>query len=156
LTRLTPIEGALAAFVDGRMAAHVHMKPMTMWLNGAPLAMGGIADVATAPEHRRQGLAGGLMRRVLARMRDEGMPLSMLYPSFFALYPRFGYALASMHRRLDGAAAALDLLRTAEPGRVERVDVERWQELAAVYDAALPGANGAIDRDELWWRLRRF
>jgi predicted acetyltransferase len=154
---VTPLDGTLAAFVDGRMAAHACVYPLKMWLNGAPVPAGGVADVAVWPEQRRGGLARALLERLLERMRDRGQSLSMLYPTFYPLYQRFGYALAAFERRVTGPATAFAPRRApASEGQVRRVGDDDWRLLAAIYDRWILDANGAVGRDESWWRWRRL
>lgn len=149
----------LAAFVRGRMVAHLAILRFGMTLNGRLLPMAGVADVSAWPEDRRAGHTGRLLRAALARMRDDGMPLSMLYPTFSALYRRFGWALASEGRAYSFRPAELQFLpgaSTADGGRLERLPVESGLETAAtVYDRLLPAANGAIARGEAEWAGRR-
>lgn len=153
--RLLRLEDTLAAFVDGRMVAHLNVIDMRMWLNGAGLHIGGVSDVAAWPEVRRQGYTGEMLRRMLVTMRERGQSVSTLYPSFFALYRRFGYAIAEQKLRVTGPAAAFRRHREAvDSGSIRRIDVESWQRCASIYDRTLPTANGLVSRDEQVWRDR--
>lgn len=153
LRSLKKREGTLAAIVDGQLVAQLHVRPLRLWIDGASVAAGGVSDVAAWPEYRRQGYTAELLRRSLARMRDEGMPLSMLYPSFYPLYQRFGWGLAGAYRRIRGRTADLQLRRVPrEGGRVLRVPTDDPEPFAKLHQAWLSRANGAIERDPIWWR----
>jgi predicted acetyltransferase len=54
--------------------------PLEVFVDGKPLPMGGITDVATHAAYRRRGYVGELMRATLDGMRERGVHLSMLYP----------------------------------------------------------------------------
>ena len=56
--------------------------PLEVFVDGEPVPMGGIADVATHAAYRRRGYAGDLMRTALAGMRERRVHLSMLHPSY--------------------------------------------------------------------------
>lgn len=146
----------LAAFVNGRMTAHLVILRWDMAINGGRVAMGGIADVASWPEDRRQGHAAALLRAALERMRDERIGVSMLNPTFYALYQRYGWALAAERRRYRFRPADLRLLpRPPDGGSLERVAAFDQQTLASVYDQLLPEANSALVRDDPTWAGRR-
>lgn len=151
-------EWTLAAFADGRMTAHLVTFPWRMALNGGTAPLGAIADVAARPEDRRRGYTGALLRACLARMRDQGLALSMLYPTFYALYRRFGWAQAAAVRDYTFRPADLRFLGAAAvSGRVERLPpADSRLPLMAVYERTLPHANGAVPRAADHWDARTF
>lgn len=151
-------EWTLAAFEHGRMVAHLLAAPWSVMINGAALSMGAIADVAVWPEDRRAGHAAALLRACLGRMRDQGPALSMLYPTFYTLYQRFGWAQAAEARIYTFRPSELHLLNAgaAPSGRAERRGDDALPDMMAVYDAALHDANCALVRDAEHWRLRRL
>ncbi len=152
------VDWMLAAFEDGRMVAHLVVFPWRMAINGGSVPVGAIADVAAWPEDRRAGHTGGLLRACLGRMRDQGLALSMLYPTFQALYRRFGWAAASETRAYSFRASDIRFLPTLPPpsGRVERPREHDRGALAPIYDTILPVANGALVRDSIHWDARTF
>ena len=128
-------EETLATFVDGRMAAHLVAFGWQMAINGGLVPCGAIADVAVWPEDRRGGLAGGLLRACLASMRERGLALSMLHPTFQAMYEGYGWTAASEKRTYTFRPTDLHfrpMARTA--GRLERLAPESWQELVPIHE----------------------
>ncbi len=79
------------AFVDGKMAAKVDTHPFEQVIRGVVKPMGGVAGVASYPEFRRRGLVGQLMHTFFAKMREDGLPISALYPFSERFYERYGY-----------------------------------------------------------------
>lgn len=149
-------EWTLAGFVAGRMVTHLVSYPWQMAINGALVPAGGIADVACWPEDRRSGYAGQMLRASAGFMRDQGMALGMLNPTFYGLYQRFGWVQAAETRNATFKPGALGF-RPGVPaavGSAERVESEHGAVLAPIYDAWLQGANGALHRDAELWRLR--
>src|SRR5688500_17951070 len=72
--------------------------PMRQNVRGQLLPMAGIAGVATHPLARRQGHVRTLLTDLLGEMRDEGHPVSVLYPFRPSFYARFGYATLPKRR----------------------------------------------------------
>jgi predicted acetyltransferase len=150
--RYLRLEETLATFVEGRMAAHLVAYGWPMAINGGTVPCGAIADVAVWPEDRRGGLAGGLLRACLASMRERGLPLSMLHPSFYALYDRLGWATAAESRTYTFRPSDLRFRSpVATGGRLERLAPDAWQELTPIYEQWLAGGNGSFMRGPAQW-----
>lgn len=76
----------LVAEEAGRVAGHLLMSRMA-----APTGALGLGPVATAPEHRRQGVASALLRHALAAARRDGW-LAVFVLGEPAFYGRFGFS----------------------------------------------------------------
>ena len=148
-------EWTLAAFEGGRLKARMNTLPLTMRLNGAGLPMGGVAGVCTWPEERRRGLVNSLLRRALETMKERGQVVSMLFPSFYAVYQKLGWSLASYDRSCTFSARDLEgVVHGQARGRFERISADGWALLDGVYRRFIEGRNGYLERDEAWWRRR--
>ncbi len=148
-----PLDWTLGAFVEGELAACLIVIPFTMWINGAAIAMGGVADVTCLPEYRRQGLTGALLRQALAQMREGGQPLSALFTPHVPLYRRYGWEPASLLLQ-HSFAARHAMLREPAPnaGRFLRMTPDDWPRLDAVWRRFIVGQNCLLERPESWWR----
>lgn len=81
---------SLVAEVDGEIVGHILFSPVT--LDGHPeLELMGLAPMAVAPAHHRQGIGSALVRAGLERCRQLGIGAVVVlgHPSY---YPRFGFA----------------------------------------------------------------
>lgn len=155
--RFGPRKTLLAAFADGRMVAHLGIIDFEIAFCGLSIPMGGIDDVATWPEDRRAGHTDRLLRAALERMRDAGQPLSMLYPTFFALYRRYGWATAGEEQHYTFRAPDLSLLPAPEPaGRCERLTLDQLGDVRDLYQRAAATMNGAILRGDMEWSGLRW
>ncbi|MFF5054148.1 enhanced intracellular survival protein Eis [Micromonospora sp. NPDC000663] len=153
----------LAVQEDGETLAAVSAIPMRQNLRGTVLPMAGVAGVATHPLARRQGHVRTLLHRLLDEMRDEGHPLSALYPFRPSFYARFGYVGLPKPRTVTFTPADLgSLLRAELPGELG------WERIATGYPvwrafterclaqrhgfAVFPDYRdaGLRDRDEYW------
>ncbi|MFF3853225.1 enhanced intracellular survival protein Eis [Micromonospora sp. NPDC002575] len=109
----------LVAEEGGETLATASAIPMRQNLRGAVLPMAGVAGVATHPLARRQGHVRALLRQLLDEMRDEGHPLTALYPFRASFYERFGYVGLPRARTVAFAPADLaPLLRADLPGEL--------------------------------------
>ncbi|MFI6244465.1 enhanced intracellular survival protein Eis [Micromonospora sp. NPDC050795] len=148
---------------DGVTLATASAIPMRQNLRGRVQTMAGVAGVATHPLARRQGHIRALLRQLLDEMRDEGHPLSALWPFRPSFYERFGYVGLPKARTASFAVADLaSLLRADLPGEVvwERIGTgyPTWREftercLRDRHGFALFPEYRAValrDRDEHW------
>ena len=132
----------------GELVSCVQIFPRRVRIAGRVLPMGGIGSVFTRPEHRRRGLAGALLERVIDAMRERGMVLSYLLAERLRWYGRYGYRPWSRGWRTlhwpgvgvspTGSARRYDPV--ADAGELERL----W----SVYAAGAAGVplDGVVDR----------
>ncbi|MEH0982198.1 GNAT family N-acetyltransferase [Micromonospora sp. CPCC 205556] len=112
----------------GETRAAASAIPMRQNLRGEVLPMAGVAGVATHPLARRRGHVRELLHRLLDEMRDEGHPLTALYPFRAGFYERFGYVGLPKARTVRFSPADLaPLLRAELPGEVT------WERIGAGY-----------------------
>lgn len=111
-----------ALFEDDVPVATVAGSPMTQQVRGALYGMGGIWGVATHPAARRQGYSKRALTHLLAALREDGRPLSCLYPFRESFYERLGYVTFPQARTAKLAPSALSpLLEKDLDGQVELV-----------------------------------
>jgi predicted acetyltransferase len=125
---------------------------MEMYLNGAAIPFGAVSPVATAPEHRRKGHAGQMLRKSLELMRDRGQVISGLTTPHPALYRRYGWEIAA-DRRLYSFAPK-DFVPTSRPthrGSFEMLASKDWPLLNEVHNAYVERHNGPFRRTEREW-----
>jgi len=131
-----------------------------MAVNGGSQPFAGVCTVASLPEHRRKGYVGQLLTHALELMREQGQILSGLHTPHFALYRRYGWALASRGLRYSFRPSDIALVVPRQPpGEATRVSHKEWAALDAVYRAFIAHRNGYLHRSEHWWRaavLRSF
>jgi predicted acetyltransferase len=102
--------------------AVVASSPMTQQVRGSLYDTSAVWGVATDPAARRKGYCRRLMGRLLAAHRDEGRPLSCLYPFRASFYERLGYVKFPLPLRVTFDPALLaPLLEKDLGGEVERV-----------------------------------
>jgi predicted acetyltransferase len=146
-----PEWAALAAYDGDRLAGRLVIYPIAMWLNGRSIATGGISGVAVRTEYRRQGHASALLRGALATLREAHIPLALLWPTFYRLYRRNGFALAFRRQVYHFRARDLVLPAAAPSGQYTLVQPVDWQRLAPLYERFAPLENGALARADWWW-----
>ena len=134
----------------GRMTAGLEIHPFRVRYEGHVVEMGGIGNVTSLPETRRQGNIRALFCYSLREMYDRGMPFSALYPFSHRYYRQFGYELACAYRSIEVNMAVFDDCRATGT-------VRQWKpgddtaDIRAVYDAWTAQANLAFVRDDARW-----
>jgi predicted N-acetyltransferase YhbS len=119
----------LIAEEDGTTLAGVSGIPMRQNVRGVVYPMAGVSAVAAHPLARRRGHVRTLLTRLLGEMRDDGHPVSALYPFRPSFYGRFGYVGLTKARTVAFSPADLaPLLRTPLPGDVS------WERVRDGYD----------------------
>ncbi|MFC0528402.1 GNAT family N-acetyltransferase [Phytohabitans kaempferiae] len=120
----------LVAEEGGTSVAAVSAIPMRQNVRGTLHPMAGIASVTVHPLARRQGHIRALLDRVLGQMRDEGHPVSALYPFRASFYERFGYVGLPKKRRVTFSPGDLGhLVRADLPGELT------WERIGTGYPA---------------------
>lgn len=111
-----------AVFEDENAVATVVSTPMTEQVRAKLYGASAVWGVTTDPSARRQGYCRRLMASLLAADRDEGRPLSCLYPFRESFYDRLGYATFPLPFKATFAPSALaPLLKKDLGGEVERM-----------------------------------
>jgi predicted acetyltransferase len=140
---------------QGQIVAGLGLIPTGQWYRGSCVPAAGITAVGVRPELRKKGAATFLLERTMAELREQGMPLAILYPSSWTFYRKLGFERAGTRQRYE------ILLRemTSGSGR-DHLDLipvtaenERWIE--AVHQRYAARTTGCLDRKTFFWpRLR--
>jgi predicted acetyltransferase len=156
-------EQTLGLFVGGRLASALRIHRFVQSVRGTLRKMGGIAAVASYPEHRGKGHVSRLLASAFAWMREHEQTVSMLHPFRESFYQRYGYTATTTPLEVEIPTHAFVhyLDRKPEPG----LSVERLCPLDARpdYEAFLremaPQNNGFVLHDGMadgpWLALYR-
>ena len=132
---------------NGKLMAHIMNHRFESWLDGQPVANGGIGGVSTLPEYRNSGAIREIFAKLIPEARRNGEIISTLYPFNHAFYRKFGYETACWRNDYEFAPAVLKEYRfdgTAElwkPG-------DPVGEYTALYNRFAEGFNLAMRRDD--------
>jgi len=143
-------------FEGDELAAKLHLIDFETWLSGKKIKMGGVASVATYPEHRRGGRVARLLRNGLFEMKQKGQTISFLHPFQISFYRKFGYEVLNNWKKVELKAQDLKPL-LAVSGKVRRVELDHvFEVLNPVYEAFATRFNGMLVRTENWWKERVY
>ncbi len=143
-------------FEGDELAAKLHLIDFETWLSGKKIKMGGVASVATYPEHRRGGRVARLLRNGLFEMKQKGQTISFLHPFQISFYRKFGYEVLNNWKKVELKAQDLKPL-LAVSGKVRRVELDHvFEILNPVYEAFATRFNGMLVRTENWWKERVY
>lgn len=124
-------------------------------LRGRFHRLGGVAAVASPPEHRRRGVVRELLAELHDEFRREGVAFAALWPFKYSFYRRLGYARVNDYARVTVPPDELAGAVPAPDGEFVRLEPDDWERLDAVHAAASTRPL-ALDRTEDWWRTRVF
>jgi predicted acetyltransferase len=114
-----------AVFTDDGPQTVASLRDLTQNVRGKLFRMVGIADVASHPAGRRKGYVRAILRHLFEVSRDEGYPVSCLYPFKESFYERFGYVTFPQVRKiLFDPEALAPVLKMDHKGCVELVKFE--------------------------------
>lgn len=97
------------AFEGNRLVSAVHVCRRPVEWAGRTLWCGAIANVATHPDFRRQGLSRDLLRMAIEMMERDSMAFSMLFTGSFGHYGALGWEQVHTPQRVinwDGIQAS--------------------------------------------------
>ncbi len=116
----------------------------------------GITGIGVSPDYRRRGILTRMMRWLLDQAADRGEPVAVLHASEGAIYPHFGFGLATLQGTFDIDRNHFRFIRPAESlGRVRLVDVdEAMGIIPAIYDGVRYAIPGAVSRSAEKWRYQ--
>lgn len=149
-------ERSLVADDAGAVVGHAAAYTRELTVPGGPVPAAFVTLVGVAPTHRRQGLLGRMMRRQLAEVAEAGRePIAVLWASEGAIYPRYGYGLATQRLSLDVALREIRPPQTpmAADARLRLIEpADAIADLAKVYEQLHADRPGYASRDDRWWR----
>ncbi len=130
------------------------IQSLQLTVPGGEVRAAGITGVGVAPSHRRRGILTRMMRWMLDQAAERGEPVAILHASEGAIYPHFGFGMATLQGRFEAETQYLRFLKAAPPlGRTRLVDVdEGMQIIPAIYDQVRLGRPGEISRNPAKWR----
>ncbi|WP_068787347.1 GNAT family N-acetyltransferase [Paenibacillus phocaensis] len=148
-SRFVP-EQSWGVFENGELLAKLMLLPLHLYVQGRPVPMGGIAGVATWPEHRRGGLVRELLSAALQRMNEQGQVVSCLHPFSIPFYRKFGWEVYTDYKKYTVNIDSFPS-KTYASGSVKR-DVRDMELLDGIYHSFARRYNGTLARDEAWWK----
>ncbi len=153
LRKVTKPEWTLAAFDGGKPIASVRSIPAARLMHGTQTPFALISPATCQAAYRRQGHVSKLLRQSLELMKERGQPISGLYTPHDALYRRYGWERAEEKRRLNFDPNQLEFRTPAPPGKTRPATQDDWKTLDAIYRKHVDPLNGALVREENWWRF---
>ncbi|MBT2660345.1 GNAT family N-acetyltransferase [Bacillus sp. ISL-45] len=142
----------LGIFEGEELASKLHILSLKVKLGHLEWKMGGIAGVATYPEHRRKGHVNALMKRALMDMNQDGNIVSFLHPFQIDFYRRFGWEIISDKRKITIEKIDLKPVERQE-GIIKRHTEKRHSnDIERVYDRYAEMHSAMLARDSEWWR----
>jgi predicted acetyltransferase len=154
--RTLPVDRTLAAFDGDEMVGAAGAFPFTFGVPGTMLPTGGVTMVGVLPSHRRKGVLTKMMRHQLDDLHRRGESVAALWASESAIYPRFGYGLASWHGSIDMEKDRAAFVRDPGPSGLTRMIElkEAAKVIPGIHEAVAKERPGMFIRTGDWWDRR--
>ena len=98
----------VGAYEGDSVAAVAAVIEFPMHVGERWLTCGGLAGVATHPQHRRQKLVNKLLTDCLQQLHKREVPISALWPFSYGFYGAMGWALTDHRYMIETATAKLN------------------------------------------------
>ncbi|MFC7371894.1 enhanced intracellular survival protein Eis [Fictibacillus iocasae] len=144
-------------YEDEALISKLHILHMQINIGNKLFEIGGVAGVATYPEHRRKGSVSRLLRQSLLSMKERGQTISLLHPFDIAFYRRFGWELTASVKKYT--LEKKDLFRYPDgPGRIMRFGKDEGNDvLNTIYEQWFEKYNHMlVRRNDTWWNHHVF
>ncbi|MHA1770515.1 MAG: GNAT family N-acetyltransferase [Candidatus Thorarchaeota archaeon] len=139
--------------VDGHPVAIARMIPFEQNVRGSWKKMGGLAMVASAPEHRGEGNVRRLVTKMLEDLRIDGYAVSCLYPFKDTFYMALGYVKMPQWGQLELDPKDLAMTRCPSGYTLERISTSAaaadiWKKIHA---EVVQQYHGSVRRSDARW-----
>lgn len=141
------------AMQEDRIAAKMHLIPLSCYIHGRKYQMGGISSVATWPEYRRQGIVKDLLQHGLKQMKQQGQTVSFLHPFSVPFYRKYGWELTFAEKKYTIPVEKMQGSWQNASGYVRR-EHGNISMLNQIYSDFAKRFTGMLIRDERWWEQR--
>src|SRR5699024_1916594 len=137
-----------------KLAAKLHIIPLSTFIGGIKFPLGGISSVATWPEFRRKGMVDNLLRYAVKKMQEKGFLVSFLYPFSYSFYRKYGWEV-SFAKKIHHIPITAFKKNLKSDGWIQRGS-DNVKTLNKIYDSYIKKNNlsGVIYRDTRWWEQR--
>ena len=138
---------------EGKMIAGLRLYDLEMFLDTGYVRTGGIGDVSSYPESRRQGNISKLYEHTLREMYEEGYVLSYLYPFSHPFYRKYGYELCRQKDTVTLQTKSIAL--TQDNGCVKQhifgTEMDLSEDIKTIYNEYADGMNMMLNRKGWFW-----
>ena len=138
------------ALIDGEIVSACHIVKRTVACGEMRLTMGGLANVATLPEHRGQGYNRQCVEKAIAIMEGDALDFSLLFTGVPDYYAKRGYA--RLPRPDWTGTIRPDFAPQPTPFMVRPTTASDLPAVRACYSAYNSRRPIAIQRTEAYWR----
>ncbi len=142
-------ENLRVARLDGEIVGGLGIFYFGHYFGGQAVPAAGITIVGMSPQARGTGAGARMMRTCVSRLREEGLPISSLYPSTFGLYRRAGYEQAGL--RVGYKLGLRAIGKQSREAHLRAMTPADRPAVARVYDTWARRTAGNVARAERQW-----
>lgn len=140
----------IVAKEDGKLVSAVHICKRTVPCGDYRLTMGGIANVATLPDHRGKGYNTQCLQKAVEVMEADAMDFSLLFTGINGYYARLGYE--TLPGTLYSGKIRADFAPSPSPYTVRPTNLEDVPAVFALYEQYNAQRPLSVQRTPAYWR----
>lgn len=145
----------VGAYDGSYLAAAAAVIEFPTHLGDAWVNCGGLAGVATHPQHRRQKLVNQLLTDCLQHLHKKEVPLSALWPFDYDFYGAMGWAITDVRYKIDTLTAKLNKVK-GNSRAYKAVDLGEHHEAKASHKRWIQKFNLSMERSQFRWTQLLF
>jgi predicted acetyltransferase len=145
----------MGAYEGDAIAAVAAVIEFPTHLGETWVTCGGIAGVATHPQHRRQKLVNTLLTDCLQELHKREVPLSALWPFDYAFYGAMGYAISDVRYKVETSTADLNRIK-GRAKAYKNVELGEHHEAKAAHKRWIQMHNLSMERSAFRWMQLLF
>ncbi len=140
----------IVALLDGKMVSAVQVCKRIVPVGDYRLTMGGIANVATLPEHRGKGYNTECLKKAIEVMEADAMDFSLLFTGINPYYARLGYC--DLPATFFAGKIRDDFSPSTTPYTVRLANAQDLPFLFQIYSIYNSTRPITVQRSEAYWR----
>ena len=145
-------DGVFVACDGDKMVSTVRVFRREIYLNGQKIKMGGIGEVCTLKEYRRQGLSSDLLRMSIDYMNYNDMPVSMLFTGVNGHYLKHGWFTVSRRFHSLAPLAKWGMSSQRQGGfQLRKPTINDTESLVSLYASSNSKYNCMLVRGKEYW-----
>ncbi len=146
-------ENTIGGFLNKELVCALQLIPYTIKLRGQDIPISYIVGISTAPEARRKGITGEVLKAAFYEMRAKGQFLTLLMPFRAEFYHPFDFVFCYDHIKYNVALKELRQL-TKQPIHcypIYEITEKALKKFRDVYTAFTQDRNGYVLRTNREW-----
>lgn len=141
---------SVGAFSEDKLVATLAIIDFDIRLSNVWLPCGGVAGIATLPEHRRQNIVWQLVEDGLNHLNQKGIPITTLWPFSYSFYEKMGWSVTNWQYQIK--IDLPNLHKLGKSNNYQSIPLTEYPKLQNIHDHWCEQWNFSLRRNDRRWR----